>query len=237
MLLFISLFFYSCASNNSYQVLVNSIARQDSLQKTTYVLASGDEKVNVQDLQFLEYAEYVHKGLMNKGLKKADKPEDANVIIYLSYGVGEPKTYTYNYSIPTWGQTGYSSSTTTGYISPYTGGYTANTTYTPRYGVTGYIPATQTIVLYTRWLVLSAYDLDTYKISQKLDQVWKTTSVSSGETPDLRRVMPPLVAASWKYWADNSGESRTLNISEYDQEVINIKKKDNQDRSVANTLE
>src|SRR5882724_7620426 len=123
-----------------FSVKVDSLARTDSLTKRSYVLLPGNKGTNVGDLQFQEYAKYVHRALAAQGLTHARRVAAADIVVFLSYGIGDPQTHYYTYSLPVWGQAGYSSSTTSGTLNTFGayGTYSSTTTYTPTFGISGY---------------------------------------------------------------------------------------------------
>jgi len=164
----------------------------------------------------------VNRALIKQGFVPAESFESANIEILLAYGIGDPQEHLYSYSLPTWGQTGVSSSYTTGMVSSY-GSYSGITTYTPTYGVTSSTSYIGSYTTYFRYMILYAVDLDEYKNTKKEVQLWKTSVTSSGSSGDLRRVFPILVAASNQYIATNTGKKVTVNLYEEDEQVIEIK--------------
>lgn len=207
-----------------FNVRVDSISG-GSVDKKSFILIPGNKDTKSDDLQFKEYAAYVNRALIKQGFVPADSFEKANVAIFLVYGLGDPKEHQYSYSIPRWGQTGVSSSYTTGTINSYGGYglYSGTTTYTPTYGITGSTAHAGTYTTYLRFMVLDAVDLDEYKKSNKEVQLWKTTVTSSGSSGDLRRVFPILVAASQQYVGKNTGQRVEVDMYEEDEQVIGIK--------------
>jgi hypothetical protein len=214
-----------CATTQpGFSVKVDSISGT-SADKTSYILLPGNKDAKADDLQFKEYAAYVNRALIKQGFVPADSVEKANIAIFLVYGIGDPQEHKYSYSIPTWGQTGVSSSYTTGTVSSYGGygSYSGTTTYTPTYGITGSTSHIGSHTTYFRFMVLDAMDLDEYKKSKKEVQLWKTTVTSAGSSGDLRQVFPILVAASKQYIAKNTGQKVEVNLYEEDDRVIEIK--------------
>lgn len=207
-----------------FSVRVDSISGATT-DKSSYILLPGNKDTKAEDLQFKEYATYVNRALIKNGFMPAESFEKANVAIFLVYGIGDPQEHPYSYSLPTWGQTGVSSSYTTGTISSYGGygSYSGTTTYTPTYGVTGSTTHVGSYTTYFRFMVLDAVDLDEYKNSKKEVQLWKTTVTSAGSSGDLRRVFPILVAASQQYVGKNTGQKVEVNLYEEDDRVIEIK--------------
>lgn len=207
-----------------FQVRVDSISGEKS-NKHLYILLPGNKDTKAEDLQFKEYAAYVNRALIKQGFVPAESFEKANVAIFLVYGIGDPQEHQYTYSLPTWGQTGVSSSYTTGTISSYGGygSYSGTTTYTPTYGITGSTTHIGSHNTYFRFMVLDAVDLDEYKKSKKEVQLWKTTVTSTGSSGELRKVFPILVAASREYVGKNTGQKVEVNLFEEDDRVMEIK--------------
>jgi hypothetical protein len=170
-----------CSSRLRYISDVNSIALTDQSIGKRYVLLPGNERVTLDDLEFSEYAQYVGLILAPLGFTKAATEQEADIAILVSYGIGNPQSHQYSSSIPVYGQTGVSSSTTSGTIMPLGGGmasYSGNTTYMPSYGVTGYQTQVQSYTTYTRFLEVAAYDLYAFRHEKRQRQVWKTSAVS-----------------------------------------------------------
>ena len=218
----ISLLLTGCTTfQPSFNVNVDSISSEDS-NKKSYVLLSGNESVRSNDLQFKEYASYINRALIKQGFIPAITPQNASLAIFLSYGIGAPQTHQYTYSVPVWGQTGVSSSYTTGTINSY-GTYSGMTTYTPSYGVVGSTIETDSYVTYFRYFIMEAIDFDEFRKSEKQVQLWKTTVTSTGSSGDLRRVFPILVAASQQYIARNTEKEIEVSLHESDENVMEIK--------------
>lgn len=215
--LFVGVAFLSgCATR--FVADVDSLAQADAVAKNRYVLLPGGKGVEAGDLQFKEFATYVEKVLSEKGFVKATTFESADVAIFLTYAIGDPQIYQYSYSIPTWGQTGVSSSNTYGTVSSY-GTYSGTTTYTPTYGVTGATTYVGTDSVYSRFLFLEAYDVPTYINENKMTQVWKTSVVSTGSSGDLRLVVPYMVVAMKPYLGTNTGQKVEVQVPEDDPVV------------------
>jgi hypothetical protein len=214
-----------CAASQQFNVRVDSLARPDSVAKRSYILLPGNKDTSANDLQFQEYATYIHRALASRGLVHARRFEDADIAIFLAYGIGDPKTHYYTYSLPVWGQTGYSGSTTSGTLSTFGGygTYSGTTTYAPTYGVTGYSSHLGSATTYFRFILLDAYDQAAYSRDKKLIQVWRSTITSTGSSGDLRRVFPVMVGGSAKHLATNTGQKIEVTLDEENAAVLNIK--------------
>ncbi len=117
------------------------------------------------------------------------------------------------------------SSTTFGTFHSYGryGTYHGTTTYTPSYGVTGYKTEVGSYTTYLRFLIIDAVDIEEFKSSGKIVQLWKTTAISRGTTGDLRQVFPVLVAASRPYIATNTGKIVEVTLTLNDKAIREIK--------------
>lgn len=200
-----------------YMVNVDSLAQSEAALKKRYVLFSGKEGVDVDDLQFQEFATYVALVLRENGYLYVANLYDADVAIFLSYGIGDPEIHQYSYSTPIWGQTGVAASTTYGTISTPGGGaatYSGNTTYTPTFGITGSQAHAATSTTYARALSLEAYDVPTYLHGKKMLQVWTTRVVSTGSSGDLRLVLPYMVAAMKPYLGISTGQGVQVEVAQ-----------------------
>ena len=207
-----------------FSVMVNSIADPSVQQRMSYVLYSGDEDVAETSLEFREYASYVHRGLQESGYVLAADSSKAETAVFLTYGIGDPKTKAYTYSVPTWGQTGVSSSNTYGTVSAYGGygTYSGTTTYTPSYGITGYSSHVGYSTTYFRFAEVTAFDVPTFT-GPESPPAWKTTIESVGSSGDLRRVFPIMVGAATQYFGGNTGQIVEISLREGDDRVRLIK--------------
>jgi hypothetical protein len=222
---FIFILVQGCAVGPQFRVNVDSISAPEAISKIKYILLPGVKDVGVSDLQYREYAAYVERALASQGYMKAPNFGEADIAIFLGYGIGDPETQQFSYSLPTWGKTGTSSSSTYGTVNTYgnTSTYSGTTTYTPTYGITGSTTHTGTRATYFRYMWLDAVDLEEYRKSKKEVQLWKTTVTSTGSSGDLRQVFPILVAASKSHIGRNTGKQIKIILSETDKRVIEIK--------------
>jgi hypothetical protein len=158
---------------------------------------------------------------------KVPEIDQAQVVIILRYGISDPQFYNYTYSVPVYGQTGISSSHTSGSINSYSNGasYSANTSFTPSYGVIGSSTHVGTGVLYTRYLSLNGIDVEHYKLTNEIKDLWHTKITSVGESGDLRKIFPILLGAAKEHIASNTGQKITVTLTEKDNRVLEVKGK------------
>lgn len=218
-----------CASTAStrFVVSVDALSTPNAENMKSYVLIPGQEGVNADDLQFREYAEYLDRALAMRGFAKVDDIKQADMAILVGYAIGEPKEHVYSYSIPHFGQTGVSSSSTYGTVQSYGGGYgtySGTTTYQPKYGITGYSSHVGTYTTFTRGLFLTAVDLKVYQETEKIRELWKVTAISTGISSDLRLVFPYLVTAAQPYLGQSTDKKAVkITLRENDKRVVEIR--------------
>jgi hypothetical protein len=206
-----------------FHVDIDSIRAQSLMHQPQYVLLSALKDVNSDDLQYQEYARYIDRALSQRGFEKVSNKKDAEIAIYFSYGIGDPETKVLTYSVPLRGKTGVSGAHTSGTINSSGTTYSGTTTYTPTYGVIGSKIKTHSVTTYSRYLLLEAIDLNTYRKNKKEKNIWKTSVTSNGSSGDLRRVLPILVAASSEYISTDTEKKIRVKISESDPKVMEIK--------------
>lgn len=214
-----------CAFDNSPRDLLKKLDA-----KKEYILISAIKDIDKTDLHFKEYARCVERMLAAKGYVRTDDDSSANLVIGLFYDISKPKEHQSTVPFPVYGQTGISSSQTSGTLNTYGnyGTYSGTTTYTPSYGITGFVPVTTTRVSYTQMIILEAYDFKEYAKTKKWNSLWKITANSVNSCGDLRIAFPMLAAALKPYINVNTGKEIRVLINENDKEVKEIKGAANQ---------
>jgi hypothetical protein len=211
-----------CASlGPRFYVDVSALRDSQLPEKRTYVVYPGLQGVDPTDLQFREFAGQLDRVLHAKGFTPAAANARPDVLILLSYGIGEPQTSYYSY--PVFGQIagGTNSFTASTFGS---GGFTRTTgtvTSPTRHGVVG----TRTVARreFERWAAVEAVDVDTFAKTQKIGQAWRTTMTSSGRSGDLRRVFPVMLAAGQPYIGTNTRQQVRRVLSDESPEVVAIR--------------
>jgi hypothetical protein len=212
----------ACAGIPRYAVDIDSINRLGAEAKKRYILEPGEKDVNSENLQFKEYAAYVERALSARGFVKAGDVNDADIQIYLSYGVGDPQEHQYVYSFPVWGHAGYI--TTYNYIRvDDKGNYRTVETYTPVYGIVDSEIRTGTTVTYQRFIILDALDLAASRAAEKNIQLWQTTLTSIGSSGDLRVAFPIMLGAATEYIWTNTGKKVQAILPDSDKRVLDVK--------------
>lgn len=215
-----------CATPAEFNIDVDSLAITDAKHNNKYILMPGNDNCAPSNLQFVEFATHTDRALQSVGFIKADPPDDADVAIYLKYGI-KPYYYEYNYSVPIFGQTGVASSSSSGCVNTFgnMATYSNNTTYTPSYGIIGATTHTATDVCFARYLCLTAFDITKLKTTNNVKdatQIWSTKVISAGQSGDLRLVFPIMLVVSKDYFATSTGKTLTFQIPVSDERICKI---------------
>lgn len=180
--------------------------------------------VSVNDLQFQESRRLVVAAMKQRGFVETKYPADAALAVFIKYGIGNPTQQTYEYLVPQLGLVPQSTSvqgtvTTSGNTSTVAATATTQT----RLGVTGYETAVQSYTTYGRYLLVTALDLDYFRVTKEARELWKTGVVSVGSSSDLRLVLPYLVVAGSPYLGSSTDHLVDQLIREDDPRVTMLK--------------
>jgi hypothetical protein len=211
-----------CASlGPRFYVDVSALRDVQLPEKRTYVVYPGQQGVDPTDLQFREFAAQLDQVLQAKGFTPAAPDARPDLVILLSYGIGEPQMSYYSY--PVFGRISGGTSTFTASTFGSGGGTrTAGTISSPtRHGVVG--TRTGTRREFTRWAAVEAVDVEAFAKTQKIAQAWRTTMTSSGASGDLRRVFPVMLAAGQPYIGTNTRQQVRRVLSDESPEVVAIR--------------
>src|SRR5690606_17178124 len=125
------------------------------------------------------------------------------------YRVGQAHTSSYTTSVPQWGQTGYSSAHTSGMV---TGNYySANTYYTPTYGITGYQQISNSVTSYPLAVFLNAATRDETAPDQTR-HLWQLSISASSRTGDLRSAFPFMLYGAAPFLGTDSGGVKSVQV-------------------------
>lgn len=176
---------------------------EQPLSGATYMLIPTKEQEG--SLEFQSYARLVMAELEKRGMTEAPLNQ-AKYSIFMFYGIDDGKQVVSSY--PIFGQTGTSSSYTTGTVTSYgnTASYSGTTFKTPTYGVVG--SGTSTDTVFKRYLNLDIID-NAKSGNGKVQKVYEGKAISTGSSGQLARVMPAIVRSVFEDFPGKSGASRT----------------------------
>jgi hypothetical protein len=192
----------SCASFVETRVSSFHELKQPLSGLTYALVPSKDQETS---LEFQSYSKLVRSELEKRRMIEA--PFDkAKYAIFMFYGIDDGKQIVSSY--PIFGQTGTSSSHTTGTITSYgnMASYSGTTYNTPTYGIVGARTTTDTV--FTRYLNIDIIDI-AKSGNGKVRKVYEGKALSSGSSGQLAPVMPAMVKTVFEDFPGKSGASRT----------------------------
>ncbi|OGS19054.1 MAG: hypothetical protein A2219_03700 [Elusimicrobia bacterium RIFOXYA2_FULL_50_26] len=220
-LVFFCMLMTGCTATTRYCVMIDAINGKQPINKKCCYIFPGFKDLPSDDLQFLEYKGHVKHGLQAKGYSVVEDVNEANIIVFLTYGIGEPKLQMYSYYVPVIGQTGYKSTHTYGSLFSFNNVtlFKAKTTNEPEYGIVGDMTHEVSYTTYDRHIIIDAYDKIALMENQNNRQLWQTKIFSTGRSGDLRSVFPALIAAAIPFISENTGKAIQIDLTEDDESV------------------
>jgi hypothetical protein len=228
LLILCSLLVSGCAHNIT--ISVNAIVDKTlSSDKKLYFLASGLNETTGDDLYFQEYRRYFDHILTTKGYIKTDILTEADILIVFKYGLSDGRSGYYTYSTPVYDYVGGETITIT--EPPTTGTSKAKVTtihIPPRFERIGTSMQSRSYTHYNRTASLKALLINKDSIDKESRDkdsrvLWQIHIYSVGESGDLRSIMPYLAAAAEPYVGGNSGEQRSITLTNEAPSVIKFK--------------
>lgn len=168
-------------------------------------------KENEGSLEFKAYAEQVASFLRSGGLTVVPVGQAARFAVFVDYGIDDGRTETTSYSVPQWGVTGSSGSSTTGTVNVIgsTAMINATTVNRPTYGVTGYNQVSTSSRVFRRFVKVDIAELSGDGNPKK---VYEGRLKSEGTCGNLPTIMPILLQAMLANFPGESGKARSVEL-------------------------
>jgi hypothetical protein len=189
-------------SSTAYNVKVNSAAKPDPKPSVSYRIETHDPALDPSSLRYKEAKNFVKTALSSKGMYEAPKPETADVVVELDYGISDPRFSQKTDSEPVYV---YSATGEAHYV--------------------GDRVQTMTVTTYEKHLLLSARENKPATEGEPPKTVWGVEVTSDDASKDLREYIPVLLGASVDYIGkDSNGEIKTIKIDPKDPAIAFVKK-------------
>lgn len=203
------------ACTTGYNIRVDGIAGDTvSVGSGRYFIASNMQNIDESDLYFREFAALLDPPLQAIGLTAASGQEQADMVIYLNYGISGGENVYYSYERPyyqliggetvTWRETRTDSG---GNKTVVTG-----TVHVPlQYHFVGTVREMETAVVYTGFFSLEARKAG--KEAQKQPALWQLTVKCTSWDNDLRRLMPMMTDTAAPWFGKNTGRELSFTVA------------------------
>lgn len=194
----------------------------------SYEIRSSNPKIDPDNLRYKEVATYVKTALSGKGMYEAPAKTKADVVIDIDYGMDSPRVKYETESYPVYAQVGGGVSYVQVPAYDKSGkiiGYQTVAMYEPpRTELIGYEEQLKPVIVYEKYLKLSARENKEATEGRPPAEVWSVNVSAEDESKDIRKYMPILASATADYIGTNTQEQKPVKIKEDDEVVGFIKK-------------
>lgn len=220
------LFLGGCAS--SYEVKVDSLAKPKADSAISYEIKNRNPLVADDSLRYKEAANMVKTALSGKGMYEAPPNTKPDIVVDLDYGVGPPQMRRETVSEPVYITIPGQIRTERVQVGTDSQGRPVYQTVTvqdpPTTEFAGFREYVVTVVVYEKYLKLSARENKEQAEGRPMQEVWTVDVTSEGESRDIRKNMPVLVAASIDYIGKDSQGQKTIRIKDNSSDIAFVKK-------------
>jgi hypothetical protein len=185
------------------RVTIEAHAGPQAKAETHYVLAAGDPIVRPGNPDYIVISKAVARALATQGFQPAATQEPGDIAVVIDWMVSDPKVVARHAG----GDIG--EPQVRGAPAGRPGMPVGGTNNSASFGF-GLEGQDRGELVYTRVLTLKAVDRGAYAIDPKAEAVWSMTLTSEGDTDDVAKFAPEMVAAAMPYMATNAGKVRTL---------------------------
>jgi hypothetical protein len=232
-----ALAFFAGCSTTTYTVQVDAIAKPTETGAAataalqSYSIRSKNVRLDESSLRYKEVSDYVKTALSGKGMYEAPKPESADVVIDIDYGMDAPRVKFETISTPIVTQTGgtYETRREQQLVRRPDGGtdviYVDVQVYIPgRTEFVGMREEVTPVIVYEKFLKVSARENKEASEGRAPAEVWSVNVSAEDKSQELRKYIPILASATADYIGTNTKESKPVTIDEKDEVVKFIKK-------------
>ena len=203
-------FAIGCETTHEFKVDAIRNPEVDISHGKSYRIITTDVKIDEEDPQFQEVAEYVKTVLSSKGYYEAADMDSADLVIDVSYGAGNTHVeYDVRISGPEPRSSGVLNTR-----NPY--GQNVRIV-TPQ---EEYVPKT----IFEKYLKITARENQPVGDDDKEVQAWNVTVRNQDENPDLDKYLPLMAAAAVTYVGEETESQEKVTLKEGDDKVRFIKK-------------
>jgi len=227
--------FLAGCSTSTYTVQVDAISQPieqtGGAQPQSYYITSKNPRLDETSLRYKEVSEYVKTALSGKGMYEAPRPEKADVVIDIDYGMDAPRVKFETISSPIIMNTGNRYETRMEQRSIRKPDGTIEVIWVEvqvlvpgREEFLGMREEVMPIVVYEKFLKVSARENKEGVEGKAPAEVWSVNVSAEDRSQELRKYIPILASATADYIGTNTKESKPVRIDEKDDVVKFVKK-------------
>lgn len=212
----------------THEVKVDSLAKPKAENAISYEIKNRNPLVADDSLRFKEAAGHLKTALSGRGLYEAPPGVKPELIVHVDYGVGPPELRREIISEPVYITIPGQIRTERVQVGTDSQGRPIYQLITvqdpPTTEFAGFREYQVTITVYEKYLRLSARENKETEEGRPAQEVWTVDVTSEGESRDIRKNLPVLVAASIDYIGQDSEGQKTIRIKDTDSDVAFVKK-------------
>lgn len=214
-----------CASTT--EVKVDSLAKPNAEAAVSYQIRNKNPALADDSLRYQEAAGLVKTALAGRGLYEAPAGVKPDLVVDLQFGIGAPVSRRETVTEPVYVNVPGRMRTERVQVGTDAQGRPVYQTVTvqepPTSEFAGYREYQVTVTVYEKYLRLAARENREASEGRPPAEVWTVDVTSEGESRDLRKNLPVLVAASIDFVGRDSKGQKTVRIKDADKDVAFVK--------------
>ncbi len=212
----------------THELKVDSIAKPRAADAVSYEVRNKNPLVADDSLRFKEAAGFVKTALSGRGMYEAPPNTKADMIIDVDYGVGPPKVKQEMVSEPVYVTVPGQIRTERIQVGTDSQGRPIYQTVTvqdpPTTQFAGFREYMVTLTVYEKYLKMSARENKEGTEGRPAPEIWTVDISSEGESRDVRKHLPIMVAASIDYVGKDSQGQKTIRLKDNASDIAFVKK-------------
>lgn len=212
----------------THEVKVDSLAKPKVDNAVSYEIKNRNVTVTDDSLRYKEAAGYVKTALSGKGLYEAPPGTKPDLVVDLDYGVGPPQTKREIRSEPVYITVPGQVRTERVQVGNDSQGRPIYQTITvqdpPTTEFAGFREYVVVVTVYEKYLKLSAKENKEASEGRPAQELWTVDVTAEGESRDIRKNLPVLVAASIEYIGQDTQGQKTVRIKDTASDIAFVKK-------------
>lgn len=209
-------------------VKVDSLAKPNAEAAVSYEIKNKNPLVADDSLRYKEAAGFVKTALSGKGMFEAPAGVKPDLVVDLDYGVGPPVSRRETISEPVYITLPGQIRTERVQVGTDSQGRPIYQTVTvqdpPTTEFAGYREYQITVTVYEKFLKLAARENKEVAEGRPQQEMWTVDVTSEGESRDIRKNLPVLVAASIEYIGKDSQGQKSIRIKDTNKDIAFVKK-------------
>ena len=215
-----------CAT--THELKIDSIAKPRAADAISYEIRNKNPLVADDSLRYKEAAGFVKTALSGRGMYEAPPNTKADMIVDVDYGVSPPKIKQEMVSEPVYVTVPGQVRMERIQVGTDSQGRPVYQTVTvqdpPTTQFAGFREYMVTVTVYEKYLKMSARENKEATEGRPVQEIWTVDVTSEGESCDVRKHLPILVAASIDYVGKDSQGQKTIRLKDNSSDIAFVKK-------------